>query len=226
MSSSTEARVLRGTDSAEAAGLAMPEFRSGQWTRWGNGAVRGDDVTEQLLDRLAESTRHTARAQGYSVGWAAGRREAEALTQAALAETSARAAAEEERRATEHADAMAALRAAASQLLESVEEVRHAADTQAVELALELTRELVGQAAPGAGEHTVERILALLPDHPAVRVHLHPAVAASAGALQDRGVVVVADALLGPADALVETEDYVVDLRVETALARLSEVLA
>jgi flagellar assembly protein FliH len=225
-SSSSAAQVLRGDASTDATGLLMPELRGGGWTRWGNGAVRGDDVTEQLLSTLAESTRQAARAQGYSVGWAEGRRDAEAAVAEAAAETARRTAAEETRRETEHAAALTALRAAAEQLVTRVDDVCRAVDGQAAELALELTRELVGRAVPEAASHAVERVLGLLPDHPVVRVRFHPAVAASAGVLRDRGVVVLADPDLGPADAVVEADDHVVDLRVDTALERLREVLS
>ncbi len=227
MSSSTSAaRVLRGDASTDATGLLMPELRSGSWTRWGNGAVRGDDVTEQLLSTLAESTRQAARAQGYSVGWADGRRDAEASVREAAAETARRTAAEEVRREAEHAAALTALREAADQLVARVDDVCRTVDGQAAELALELTRELVGRAAPEAASHAVERVLGLLPDHPVVRVRFHPAVAACAGALRDRGVVVLPDPDLGPADAVVEADEYVVDLRVGAALDRLRDVLS
>ena len=226
MSSSTSAdRVLRGDASTDAPGLLMPELRTGSWTRWGDGAVSGDHVTEQLLDRLAENTRQAARAQGYSVGWAEGRREAEDAARAAAAETERRTAEAEACRAAEHTTAMKALHQAADQLVGSVDAVCRTVDGQAASLALELTRELVGRAVPDAAEHAVERVLGLLPDHPVARVRLHPAVAAHATELRERGVVIVPDPELGPADAVVEADEYVVDLRVDTALTRLREVL-
>lgn len=225
-SSNSPARVLRGDASSGAAGLAMPELRSGSWTRWGDGGVRGDDVTEQLLQRLAENTRRTARSQGYAVGWAEGRREAEHTARATADETARRAADDEARREAEHAAALAALRDAADQLVRQVDELCRTVDGQAATLALELTRELVGRASADAASHTVQRVLGLLPDHPVARVRLHPTVAACAGALRDSGVVVLPDPDLGSADAVVEADEYVVDLRVDTALARLKEVLS
>lgn len=226
MSSSSDARLVRGEQSTGATALTMPELRSGRWTRLGDRAVLGDAVTEELLDGLAESTRRAARAEGYAVGWAEGRREAEAASRAAVASAADEAHRAEARREAEHAAAMAALTGAAALLRERVEEVCRAVDGQATDLVLELTRELVGHAATDAAEHVVRRVVGLLPDHPVVRVRLHPDVAATADDLRDQGVAVVADAGLGPADALVEADDHVVDLRVETALARLREALA
>lgn len=222
-SSSSPVRVLRGDASTGAAGLLMPELRADSWTRWGTGAVRGDDVTEQLLEGLAETARQAARAQGYAVGWAQGRSEAQSAARAVADQEARRCAEDRARREAEHAAALAALRRAADQLVSRIEEVCRAVDDQAAELALELTRELVGHSAAEAASHVVERVLALAPEHPVARVRLHPSVAAGAAALDQ--VVVVPDPDLGPADALVETDEYVVDLRVETALARLREVL-
>ncbi len=74
MSSSTD--LLRGQEAADASALPTPELRDGSWTRFGNGTVLGDAVTEQVLAGLATNARRAASAQGYAVGWADGRREA------------------------------------------------------------------------------------------------------------------------------------------------------
>ena len=208
MSSSTSPAAVRV--------LTMPELRS----------VSADQVTEQLLDRVSESARQAARAQGYAVGWAEGRRAGEADVTAELAAVHEQAAADAVRREAEHAAAVRALQQAAAQLAERTAEVCRAVDAQASTLALELTRELVG--APDdveAAAHVVERVLGVLPDHPVVRVRLHPAVVAGAGALREREVAILPDPDLGPADAVVEADDHVVDLRVGTALARIAEAL-
>ncbi|HEY9562838.1 MAG TPA: hypothetical protein VIR30_03615, partial [Nocardioides sp.] len=75
MTSSSEARVLRGP--VDVTVLPAPDLRAGEWTRFGSGNARGDAVTENTLAALADSTRDAARAQGYAVGWAEGRRRAE-----------------------------------------------------------------------------------------------------------------------------------------------------
>ncbi|QBR92372.1 FliH/SctL family protein [Nocardioides euryhalodurans] len=217
MSSSTEPAV----------GLTLKELRPAHWTRLGQGSVQGDQVTEQLLDRLAESTRTAARSQGYAVGWAEGRREAEAAGRTAVAAVEAEAAAEAQRREAEHRAALAALEAAAEQLRARFEETCRAVEAQAADLALELTGALVGEAAAEAGSHAVVRALAALPAESGVLVRLHPDVAATAaGDLRERGVTVLPDGALSHADAVVETDTEVVDLRVDTALARLRGVLS
>lgn len=226
MSSSSEPRLLRGAASADAVGVSMPDLRSGHWTRLGDTTVLGDAVTEQLLDTLAESTRQAARAQGYAVGWAEGRREAERAARAAAEAAAEQAAADVRRREAEHRDALAALQQAAALVRERLTEVCRAVDEQAAELALELTRELVGQTAANAGRHALQRVAELLPEHPVVRVRLHPDVAPTATGLLEQGVAVVADPTLGRADAVVEADTHVVDLRVTTALERLREVLS
>ena len=225
MSSSSEPRLLRGDASQGAVDLAIPELPSGHWTRLGSGTVRGDQVTERLLDAVAERTGRAARAQGYAVGWAEGRRAAEATARAAADAAAERAAADAVRREAEHRDALAALADATEQLRERLAEVCGDVDEQASELALELTRELVGHAATAAAEHVVERVVGLLPEHPVVRVRLHPDVAATAR-LGSTEVAVVADPALGRADAVVEADSHSIDLRIGTALERLRKALA
>lgn len=223
MSSSTDLRIIPAT-TARTSEVRMPELRGGTWTRLGDETVHGDEVTEQLLEQLAATTLAAARAQGYAVGWAQGRQEAQDAARAEVALSAQAATRAEEQRALEHAAAVAALRAAAEELHAQVADVCRAVDDQAAGLALELTHELVGHAVPDA-EHVLARVTGLLPDHPVVRVRLHPEVAADAGALHDHGVAVVADPQLGRGDAVVEADDHVVDLRVAQALARLREVL-
>lgn len=225
MSSSTEARVLRGGTVAEYAGVSMPDLRSGTWTRLGGPGLLGDEPTEQLLGTIAEEARRAAGTQGYSVGWAEGRRAAEAEARSVAEETRREVALAEERRQAEHAAAVAALRSAADQLVSQIGVVCRAVDEQATDLALELTRELVGVVRDDATDHAVRRVVGVLPEHPVVRVRLHPAAVAGAGELRDLGVAIVPDATLGPADAVAEADDHVVDLRLSTALARLTEVL-
>lgn len=237
MSSSSEAvvappipgaRVVRGDSAAAAAGLATPELRAGSWTRLGGQSVLGDSVTEQTLATLAESTRAAARSQGYAIGWAQGRREATESARLVAEETDQARAIEDARREAEHRTAIAALEAATGELQRTLAAVCEQVAAQATELALELTRELVGHELSlggAAGEHVVRRALGHLPDHAVARLRLHPEVAAT---VTDAGplVTVVADSSLGLGDALVEADDHVVDLRISAALDRLREVLA
>jgi hypothetical protein len=75
----------------------------------------------------------------------------------------------------------------------------------------------------------VARVLQVLPAAPVGRVRLHPSLV-SAEAVRDlvaRGLEIVPDSTLGPADALVESTDgAVVDLRIDEALGRVREVLS
>lgn len=226
MSSSSEARVVRRGSATSVTGLTTPELRTGAWTRLGGDRVLGDPVTEQTLASLAESTRAAARSQGYAVGWAQGRREATESARLAAAEAERARVTEEARREAEHRTVVAALEAATAELTRALAAVCEHVEEQATSLALDLTRELVGHEVThgAAGQHVVRRALALVPDRGVARLRLHPDVAATVTGTGD-AVTVVADPTLGLGDALVETDEQVVDLRVATALDRLREVL-
>ena len=197
--------------------VPMPDLGSGRWERWA--------VADRPEVGQPGSERAAARAQGYAVGWAEGRRDAEAGILAERQLEVGRQAAAEAARRTEHAAAVRALQDAAERLDAALTEVCDRVDQQAARLALDLTRELVGRA-PADADHVLARVRALLPDHPVLRVRLHPDVAAGAGDLRDHGVAVIADPALGHGDALVEADDHVLDLRASEALTRLAEVLA
>lgn len=208
--------------------LEMPELRHGEWTRRGGAAVLGDAATETMLGGLAERTREAAQAQGYAVGWAEGRRAAAAEALAVQNRVAAERAAEDDVRRQEHAAALAALAEAAEQVRGVLGDLAGAIEAQATELAWALTEELVGHEVRSADAvDTVRRVLAVLPDGPVATVSLHPSVVGDAVVhdLVDRGVRVVADASLDRADALVEAEGAVTDLRIGDALARVREVL-
>lgn len=207
--------------------LAMPELRTGTWTRFGSDAVLGDAVTEATLGALAESTRAAARSQGYSIGWTEGQRAARELARAEAAQAAERERHAEERRVVEHRAALEALTTAAQRLTALAAEVCAEIEDQASTLAWELVTELVGrELTSAAGPDVVRRVLRLLPTEPLAAVRLHPADAAGAEELLAAGVKVLADPSLERGDALVEAEDHVLDLRIGTALARVREVLA
>jgi len=241
MSSSTEARpeagpetgaaVLRGASADAASSMGTPELRSGSWTRFGDRSVLGDAVTEQVLSGLAESTRTAARSQGYAVGWAEGRREAavEAAAVATVAEEQRCLA--EAHRATEHQAAVDALTRAAAALQHTLADVSSRVEDQALVLARELTEMLVKhelRLSPDLGEDVVRRALSVLPAGLPVTLRLHPSVSGAAAVheLIAQGVRVVSDHALQPGDAVVEADDHVIDLCIDTALARLREVLS
>lgn len=237
MSSSTDARpearpdVLRGASADAASSMGTPELRSGSWTRFGDRAVLGDAVTEQVLSGLAESTRTAARSQGYIVGWAEGRREAATEAAAVAAEAEELRCVAEARREAEHRAAVDALVRAAATLQHTLADVSAHVEDQALLLARELTETLVMhelRLSPDLGEDVVRRALSVLPAGLPVTLRLHPSVLGSPAVaeLAEQGVRVVADASLQPGDAVVEADEHVVDLCVESALARLREVLS
>ncbi|HWU20083.1 MAG TPA: FliH/SctL family protein, partial [Nocardioides sp.] len=137
-------------------------------------------------------------------------------------------AAEDVVRRQEHAAAMAALAQAAEQVRGLLGDLAGAIEEQATELAWALTEELVGREVRSADSvDTVRRVLAVLPDAPVATVSLHPSVVGDTVVrdLIARGVRVLADPSLAPADALVEADGSVSDLRIDAALERVREVL-
>lgn len=212
--------------------LETPELRGGTWTRLGDRAVLGDQITEKALTRLAQSTVEAARAQGYAVGWAQGRREAAAQAAHEAAEVAERHAEAEARREARHAEALSVLEQAAAGVSATVADLAAQLEEQALRLARDLTTALLGRelalAADPAAD-VVRRALAVLPDGGVpVTVRVHPDVRAdsAAEALTARGVTVVADETLERHDTVVETDTTYVDRGMAAALTRVLEVLA
>lgn len=229
-STSSDPVVLRDVPAERlGTGPAGGDLRTGHWTRFGSGAVLGDDATEATLGRLVDAAGSAARAQGYAMGWAEGRR-------AALA----RAEADREERArthdAEHARAVAEVARTADALVQVAERLH--ADSRAhldalaeaaVGLALQvaeavLDRELEVTVDPG--RDALRRALAALPEPGPVTVRLHPDALAALDpdALEDR-VAVRADPTLARGDAVAETGTCSVDATIAAALARVREVL-
>lgn len=229
-------RVIAAVDAGSLPTATVPDLRSGHWTRHtGSGTGRGssalgDRVTEDLLGAAVEEARRVARSQGFSAGWADGVRAAREEAAAGIAQQREAAVADERRRAAEHDTAVAALRRAADELARCAEQARAQVADQAVALALAVTEATLGAAARAQlPDDVVRRALAAADAEPGTRVVVRLAPPTHAGvdrsALPD-GVVLRADAALGPADALVELDDTVVDLRVDSALRRVREVLS
>jgi flagellar assembly protein FliH len=222
---------MSSSTSAAFTPLPTPELRSGNLTRFGSAGVLGDSVTELALSGLVEDARVAARSQGYAVGWGEGRRAA--AGEAALARRSA-----EEEHAAEGAlwaarqdEAVRALTRAAQELARATEEAQAQVRGQALELARELTEALVGhelRATPDTAADVVARVLAQRPADAPFVVRLHPDVVGPAqlSELAETGVRLVPDPRLDRADAVIEVEDHVVDLRIRTALERVREVLS
>ena len=212
--------------------LPMPELRSGTWTRLGDRSLLGDPVTETFLAQVAERARSAAEAQGYTVGWAKGKADAEAeiMRSASLRIQDMEAAfdEEEEYRIEEHKQAIEALAAAAEQVRAQVATLAERIESQATELAWSLVETIFGRELMVAGgADVVRRALQVMPSTPLVAVRLHPDVISDAdlSELYDRGVEVIPDNTLKPGEAMVTSDGAVIDLRLHTALERVREVL-
>ncbi|CAM3441148.1 FliH/SctL family protein [Nocardioides dubius] len=228
MSSSTEAVVLRGGAADEVAALPAPDFRAGDWTRYGASAALGDTVTEHTLAALTTSATAAAQAQGYSVGWAEGRRRAAEEAAVEAAATTERSQIAEARREAQHCAALATLAQAADDLRAQIAASCERIEQQATELAVALTRQLMErELAATPAVDTVRRVLAVMPEDPTAQVRLAPSLASEPVVtdLAARGVRIVADPALHPGDAVVETDTQVLDLRISAAMARIEAVL-
>lgn len=209
--------------------IDMPELRAGEWTRYGDGSLLGDAVTERVLGGIAEEARAAATAQGYAVGWAQGRREAEQAAALAAAAAEKRRQAEEDRRDSEHMEALAALARAAEDVRDLLAGLCHRVESEGTALAWAVTEALVGREVRSlTGPDVVRRVLAVLPPNPVCTVRLHPDIVDSAAVaeLRDRGLEVVTDRTLSRGDALVESDGSVIDLRIDEALNRVREALS
>lgn len=225
MSSSTDA-----TATGRAVVPVRPrDLRQGTWTRLGPENALGDVASERTLAGVAEQARASARAQGYSVGWAQGRREAAAEARAAAEAEAQRLALAEERRETEHREAVQALVTAAQELRAALAHTTDRVEEQATDLAWALTEQLVGHEVRGAtAADVVRRVLELAPSGEVVQVHLHPDHLGDPEltTLKEHGVRCVGDPTMGRLDAVVHVDDHALDLRVSTALVRVREVLS
>lgn len=225
MNSSTD---VTGTEPTVTS-VRQRDLRSGAWTRLGPESGLGDPASERTLAGVAEQVRLAAQAQGYSVGWAQGKREAAAEARAAAEVEAQRLAREEERREAEHRTAVQGLLLAAQELRARVDGSVARIEEQATDLAWALTRQLVGHEVRGAtAADVVRRVLDLAPTGETVLVHLHPDHLAdpALNELKEHGVRCVADPTLQVADAVVHVDDHAYDLRLSTAMERVQEVLS
>lgn len=229
-STSSDPVVLRDVPAERLdSGPAGADLRTGRWTRFGNGAVLGDDATEAALSSLVDAAGSAARAQGYAMGWAEGRR-------AALARAEDDRAARARAQDAEPARAVAEVAGIADALVRAADrlhaEARAHLDTladAAVDLALQLAEAVLDRevrVADDPGRDALRRALAALPEPGPVTVRLHPddLAALGTGALEDR-VSVRPDPTLARGDAVAETDTGSVDATVAGALARAREVL-
>lgn len=232
MSSSSEPVAARVRRDAAATVVTQPELRSGTWTRLGEPNVLGDAVTEAALGPLAERVRATARAQGYAVGWAEGRRAAEEQAEGRAREAEAREYADQQRRESAHRAVLTRLDEAVERLEREVTATCEELADRSLALARELTALLVGhelRCSPDTGADALRRALALLPDTALATIRLNPADLASSevsATAQARHLTVVADPALAPGDVVVDRPEDAIDGRIDAALARVAEALS
>lgn len=201
--------------------LPTPELPASDW-------ADHHELARTVLSDVAEAARQEARAQGYAVGWAQGRRDGRAAADRAAAEAEAARVETEARRDAEHEAALAALAKAADEVRGLLADLAGAIETQGTELAWALTEQLVGrEVAVATAPDVVRRVLQVLPAVPTASVRLHPDVVAGATEeLREHGLLVVADPALDRADALVECDGSITDLRISSAMERVREVLS
>lgn len=223
------ARDLQAESLSTAAHTA--DLRHGAWTRLGSGGALGDAVTEAILGGIAERSHQAARAQGYATGWAEGRRVALARAEQDAEAVRRTAEADRVRRDAEHRDALAALDAAVAQLEQRTAAAVEALAGHTVEVALELTRAILGRevaTATDPGADALRRAMALVPPHVDVTVRLNPADRDTLNpeAVEGSTVTVVGDPTVQRGDAVAETDDTFVDATIAAAFERVQEVLA
>jgi flagellar assembly protein FliH len=192
-----------------------------------------DPLQRAGLDELSAVARQAARAEGYAVGWAQGRRAAEEAAQREAAAAAVEQAEAAKRSETAMLSALQALAAAADAL--EGRAVVPAAELSAavVEGAFELAQTLLGREltlATEPGLDAIRRALVLLPENRPVTARLHPddasvTRAALAAAELGREILVVADPGVEPGGAVVDCDATRVDAQLGPALERVREVL-
>lgn len=208
---------------------AAGDLRTGRWTRFGSSAVLGDEATEAALGSVVDAADSAARAQGYAMGWAEGRRAALAHAEADREERARAHDAVHARAVDEVARTADGLVRAADRLHAESSAHRDALAATAVDLALQVAEAVLGrelQIAADPGRDALRRALAAVPEPGPVTVRLNPDDLAALGpdALEGR-VTVRADPTLARGDAVAETDTCSVDATVAAALARVREVL-
>lgn len=192
-----------------------------------------DPLQRAGLDELSAVARQAARAEGYAVGWAQGRRAAEEAAQREATAAAVERAELAKRSETAMLSALQALAAAADAL--EGRAVVPAAELSAavVEGAFELAQTLLGREltlTTEPGLDAIRRALVLLPENRPVTARLHPddasvTRAALAAAELGREILVVADPSVEPGGAVVDCDATRVDAQLGPALERVREVL-
>ncbi|WP_229067921.1 FliH/SctL family protein [Actinoplanes sp. DH11] len=221
MSSSPDRQVIRGAvaESATAARFAV-DLR------------RDDPIDSEAVERAKQQARTT----GYAEGWAQGKRDAAAASEAAAARAVASEEAYEQRRATALAQSVNALGRAVTEL----ENQLHPTFTELQEVilasAFELAEAIVARSLhddPDRGATALRRAMSAAPEHGGVTVSLHPddyrTLVGESGDnefdYEGRRISLRPDPALRPGDAIAATGTATVDATIETAMSRAREAL-
>lgn len=231
-------RVLRGPSATGVPMARLDTELSSQRARWGRtDAWLADPTLQRAFDEVAAEARAAARAEGYAIGWAQGRRDA---TEQLQAEASAADAVRHEAAAAQ----AGATRTALCALSQAAADLETRAVTPAGELrdalllaAVDVAEALIGREltlATDPGLEALQRALDLVPNGRPVTARLHPTDASTvretlaampAGEL-GREIVVASDPAVEPGGCVVECDATRVDAQIGTALRRLRQVLA
>jgi flagellar assembly protein FliH len=216
----SEHQVIRAGATAPLEALATPDLPRGE--------VAQSELARTVLGEIAETARAEAHAQGYAMGWAQGRREAQRIADQTAQEVEAARVETELRRQAEHGAAVAALAQAADQVRGLLEDLAARIEEQTTDLAWALTETIMErEVAVAPAADVVRRVLAVMPQVGTAVVRVPAALAAdpALAELSEAGLQVVPDQNLGPADALVEANGAVTDLRITSAMERVKAVL-
>ncbi|HEY0487235.1 MAG TPA: FliH/SctL family protein [Mycobacteriales bacterium] len=183
---------------------------------------------------LATEVREAARAEGYSAGWADGRRVAAAEARTRAAAVAGEVAASEHARRASHESAMAAVARAAGELERRVVPVAEEMAEAVLTAALVLAQAVLGRElaiTTDGGADALRRALDLVPRLRPVTVRLNPADLAtlavhdSTAEFDGRQVTLVPDATLAPGDAVALCDATEIDARLGAALDRAAKAL-
>lgn len=176
----------------------------------------------EVLDPVAvEAGRIAAEEAGYADGYAAG-----------LARADQEAAAARTAHDQQVMQAITALMGAVNQLRTREAATLHTVADQAASLALHLAAQVLQHevaATENPGREAIARAMGLVPEDGDIRIHLNPDDLAVLGPIDDlapgRGVDLIADASVQSGGALLSVGATRIDARLDSALARIAEVL-
>jgi flagellar assembly protein FliH len=178
----------------------------------------------------ARREQDTSQAHGYATGYAQGIRAAEAVARTQREELALAAARADAARASEHAEAVRALGAAAAALHGRTVPVLEAASTVLVESALLLAEKIVGAELSNdrfGAKAALDRAMDGIDEATVRQVRMNPQDLAllELDTVPGTGIALVADPVLNRGDALTAFDEGFLDARISTALERARAAL-